>query len=90
MGFHIPTEVLIVAWTWLLAVVLIIGHICPAVSQGRAQRGAGGLWISRHPRRQGHGTVILPMVENCRELSLELMSFDVAPQQDSTPSRASP
>src|ERR1700683_2125022 len=30
----------------------------------------------------GHGTVIFPMVENCRELSLELMSFDVAPQQD--------
>src|SRR5580658_4966647 len=30
----------------------------------------------------GHGTVILAMVENCRELSLELMSFDVAPQQD--------
>jgi flotillin len=31
---------------------------------------------------QGHGTIIFPMVENCRELSLELMSFDVAPQQD--------
>lgn len=31
---------------------------------------------------KGHGTVILPMVENCRGLSLELMSFDVAPQQD--------
>jgi len=31
---------------------------------------------------QGHGTVIFPMVENCRGLSLELMSFDVAPQQD--------
>jgi flotillin len=30
----------------------------------------------------GHGTVILPMVESYRELSLELMSFDVAPQQD--------
>jgi len=30
----------------------------------------------------GHGTVIFPMVESCRELSLELMSFDVAPQQD--------
>jgi len=26
--------------------------------------------------------VIFPMVENCRGLSLELMSFDVAPQQD--------
>jgi flotillin len=31
---------------------------------------------------QGGGTIIFPMVENCRELSLELMSFDVAPQQD--------
>jgi flotillin len=31
---------------------------------------------------KGHGTVILPMVENVRGLSLELMSFDVAPQQD--------
>jgi flotillin len=31
---------------------------------------------------KGHGTVILPMVEMCRGLSLELMSFDVAPQQD--------
>ena len=31
---------------------------------------------------KGDGTVIFPMVENCRELSLELMSFDVAPQQD--------
>ena len=29
----------------------------------------------------GHGTVILPVVENYRVLSLELMSFDVAPQQ---------
>ncbi len=31
---------------------------------------------------QGGGTIIFPMVENGRELSLELMSFDVAPQQD--------
>src|SRR5580700_2334145 len=31
---------------------------------------------------KGHGTVVLPMVQVCRELSLELMSFDVAPQQD--------
>jgi flotillin len=30
----------------------------------------------------GGGKVIMPMVETCRELSLELMSFDVAPQQD--------
>src|SRR6204780_4519062 len=31
---------------------------------------------------KGRGTVIFPMIENCRLLSLELMSFDVAPQQD--------
>jgi flotillin len=31
---------------------------------------------------KGHGTVIFPMIETCRQLSLELMSFDVAPTQD--------
>src|SRR5579872_486807 len=32
--------------------------------------------------RIGHGTVVVPLFESCRMLSLELMSFDVAPQQD--------
>ena len=31
---------------------------------------------------KGHGALIAPMFENCRGLSLELMSFDVAPKQD--------
>jgi len=31
---------------------------------------------------KGHGTVIFPMIESYHELSLQLMSFDVAPQQD--------
>jgi len=31
---------------------------------------------------KGRGSVIFPMVENWRLLSLELMSFDVAPEQD--------
>ena len=31
---------------------------------------------------KGHGTVIFPMVESFHQLSLELMSFDVAPVQD--------
>jgi flotillin len=30
---------------------------------------------------KGSGTIIWPMVQMCKELSLELMSFDVAPQQ---------
>src|ERR1044072_8744884 len=39
--------------------------------------GVGGTRIVK-----GHGTMVLPMVQICRGLSLELMSFDVAPQQD--------
>src|SRR6186997_1984985 len=31
---------------------------------------------------KGHGTVIFPMIESYAKLSLELMSFDVAPAQD--------
>jgi len=31
---------------------------------------------------KGHGTPVMPMFQVCRGLSLELMSFDVAPQQD--------
>jgi flotillin len=31
---------------------------------------------------KGRGTVIFPMIENFRQLSLQLMSFDVAPEQD--------
>src|SRR6202000_957023 len=30
----------------------------------------------------GHGALVYPMVQTARSLSLELMSFDVAPQQD--------
>src|SRR5438046_10100711 len=39
--------------------------------------GVGGTRVVK-----GHGTIVWPMVQVCRELSLELMSFDVAPQQD--------
>ena len=31
---------------------------------------------------KGHGTLVFPMVQSWKQLSLELMSFDVAPQQD--------
>jgi flotillin len=31
---------------------------------------------------RGHGAIIFPLVESARQLSLELMSFDVAPKQD--------
>ena len=82
MGFHTPTEALIIAWTAVGAVILLMGLFA------RLYRKAGPhealvVYGFRGTRVvKGHGTVIFPMVENCRELSLELMSFDVAPQQD--------
>ncbi len=39
--------------------------------------GSGGPKVIR-----GHGAIVFPVIQQCRELSLELMSFDVAPQQD--------
>jgi flotillin len=66
----------------ILALIMILGLLA------RMYRKAGPnealiVYGFRGPRViKGHGTVIFPMVESCRELSLELMSFDVAPQQD--------
>jgi flotillin len=66
----------------VLALILLMGLVA------RMYRKAGPnealiVYGFRGPRVvTGNGTVIFPMVENCRELSLELMSFDVAPQQD--------
>jgi len=73
-------------WIWVGLGVLVLLFILSALA--RLYRKAGPhealiVYGFRGTRVvQGHGTVIFPMVENCRDLSLELMSFDVAPQQD--------
>jgi len=75
-------EIVLIVGLGVLALILILGILA------RMYRKAGPnealiVFGFRGPRViKGHGTVIFPMVENCRELSLELMSFDVAPQQD--------
>src|ERR1700674_1259292 len=74
-------EMILVVGLSVLALILVMGILA------RMYRKAGPnealiVYGFRGPRViKGHGTVIFPMVENCRELSLELMSFDVAPQQ---------
>ncbi|HSY13761.1 MAG TPA: SPFH domain-containing protein [Verrucomicrobiae bacterium] len=79
---HIPTDALMIAALAVIAIFLLMAMFA------RLYRKAGPnealvVYGLRGPRViKGHGTIILPMVENCRELSLELMSFDVAPQQD--------
>src|ERR1700757_2267056 len=75
-------QIVLIAGLGLLALIILMGILA------RMYRKAGPnealiVYGFRGPRViKGHGTVIFPMVENCRELSLELMSFDVAPQQD--------
>ncbi len=74
--------IVVVVGLCLLAFIILAGMLA------RMFRKAGPnealiVYGFRGPRViKGHGTIIFPMVENCRDLSLELMSFDVAPQQD--------
>jgi flotillin len=76
------TEIILYSGLSALTLIIVLGILA------RMYRKAGPnealiVFGFRGPRVvKGHGTVIFPMVENCRELSLELMSFDVAPQQD--------
>ena len=76
------TGVVVIVLLMLLAIVLIVSMLA------RLYRKAGPhealvVYGFRGTRIvKGRGTVIFPMIENCRCLSLELMSFDVAPQQD--------
>ena len=82
MGFHIPTEALIIAWTAVAAVILLMGVFAKLYRKAGPHEALVVYGFRGTRVVKGHGTVILPMMENCRELSLELMSFDVAPQQD--------
>ena len=79
---NLPFQFIAVIALMIFAVVFLISTIA------RLYRKAGPhqaliVYGFRGPRViKGRGTFILPMLENCRDLSLELMSFDVAPQQD--------
>src|SRR5436853_1769433 len=77
-----------VATVWVVAVFIVFGTMLLMSALARLYRKAGphealvvyGFGGTRVVK--GHGTIVLPMVQVCRGLSLELMSFDVAPQQD--------
>jgi flotillin len=78
----IATEVWVVAGLMVLAVMLLMGMWARLYRKAGPHEALLVYGIRGTRVIKGHGTVILPMVENCRDLSLELMSFDVAPQQD--------
>jgi len=76
------------ATIWVVAVLIVFGTMLLMSALARLYRKAGphealvvyGFGGTRVVK--GHGTIVLPMIQVCRGLSLELMSFDVAPQQD--------
>src|SRR2546422_3515817 len=77
-----------VATVWVVAVFIVFGTMLLMSALARLYRKAGphealvvyGFGGTRVVK--GHGTIVLPMIQVCRGLSMELMSFDVAPQQD--------
>src|SRR5271163_606798 len=76
------STVIVVVGLSLLAFILLMGMIAKMFRKAGPNE-AIIVYGFRGPRVvKGHGTVIFPMVESSRQLSLELMSFDVAPQQD--------
>src|SRR5271167_3128229 len=72
---------------WVMAGLLVLVILVILITFARMLRKVGPhealvIYGIRGPRTiTNGGTIILPMVETCKELSLELMSFDVAPQQ---------
>jgi len=79
---HLPTDVLVIAWSVVIATILLIAVFTRLYRKAGPNEALVVYGVRGTRIVKGHGTVILPMVENSRELSLELMSFDVAPQQD--------
>src|SRR5579883_96484 len=78
----IPTDLVVIGVLAVLAILFLMAMFA------RLYRKAGpheALIVYGYRKTRivkGSGTIIFPMVESARLLSLELMSFDVAPQQD--------
>src|SRR5512142_3552913 len=81
-GVGVPTAVWVIAGLAVIGVFFLVAVFARLYRKDGPHEALVGYGFRGTRIVKGHGTVILPMVENCRELSLELMSFDVAPQQD--------
>jgi flotillin len=75
-------EIWVFAGLGVLGLMLILGMIARLVRKAGPHEALVVYGFRGTRVVKGHGTIIFPMIENYRSLSLELMSFDVAPQQD--------
>src|SRR6202011_6120565 len=79
---HISSEIYVIAGLMVLS-ILFLSAMFAKLYRKAGPHEALVVYGFRGTRIvKGQGTVIFPMVENYRELSLQLMSFDVTPQQD--------
>jgi flotillin len=79
--FGLPMEVVVGAGLLVLLVIFAMTVVARMYRKAGPNEalivyGMGGTHVY-----SGRGAIIFPMVQTCRDLSLELMSFDVAPQQ---------
>ncbi|MGO9017112.1 MAG: flotillin family protein [Syntrophobacteraceae bacterium] len=80
--FGIPVYVLVVAGLIVATTVLIVSLLVRLYRKAGPHQALVVYGFRGTRVVQGGGTVVFPLLEECRDLSLELMSFDVAPQQD--------
>lgn len=80
--FGVPNSAWVIAGLMVLSVVLLLLLLAKMFRKAGPNEALVVFGFRGTRVVKGHGTIIFPMVENCRELSLELMSFDVAPKQD--------
>src|SRR5512135_1906691 len=78
----IPTDALVIAVLAVLAIFMLMAVFAKLYRKAGPHEALVVYGFRGTRVIKGRGTVIFPMVESCRCLSLELMSFDVAPQQD--------
>src|ERR1700722_10327215 len=80
--FGLPMEVVVGAGLLVLVLLMVMMVVARMYRKAGPHEalivyGMGGTHVYT-----GRGAIIFPMVQTCKDLSLELMSFDVAPQQD--------
>ena len=80
--FGLPMEVVVGAGLLVLVLLMVMMVVARMYRKAGPHEalivyGMGGTHVYT-----GRGAIIFPMVQTCKDLSLELMSFDVAPQQN--------
>jgi flotillin len=78
----VPSQIIIVSAMMVLAILFLIAMFARLYRKAGPHQALVVYGIRGTRIIKGRGTVIFPMLETYRELSLQLMSFDVAPQQD--------